>query len=143
MSSRNPDLFAALEQQRREIQDDAKRKLEAVDRAEQELRSALGEGGTALSRSRPTRAGIRQKAAQHHVDAVLDYMQKHTEAYQADVARALGLNSGTATLVFRQLADEGALNDTGRRRSRSPLWQFVKFPDPEPTPVRSAEPAMR
>lgn len=110
------DLFAAIERERQDLL----RRLEHLDRAEQELRQAAV--GGVLPHGRPTRAGMRQRAAQHHLDAINDYLAREGTARQADIAKALKLNSGTVSLALRQLAESGIVRDTGRSERGSIIW---------------------
>jgi hypothetical protein len=133
--SETSEVFAALDDQLEEIRharaalDDRE---DAIHRARAELQVAFGGApppasgrGRRAAQARPTRAGIQQKAAQHHVDAIHDYLQKHGTARQADIAKDLGLNSGTASLALRQLEEDRAVVPQERKDRGSVVWDFA------------------
>lgn len=119
-----PDLFAALEAAQHEIQEE-RRSLDAreaaIQRARDDLARALGGSGSP-QRAR-TRAGISQKAAQHHLDAIADYLSRHQRARQADIAKALQLNSGTVSLALRQLEEDGVVAALPEKERNSVVWE--------------------
>lgn len=126
MTHEKSDLFTALDEQLEEIRQ-AREALDAregaLNRARDEL--AVAFGGTAPARGRPTRAGIQQRAAQHHVDAIFDYLKKHGTARQADIARDLRLNSGTVSVALRQLEDDGHVMAQDLKDRGSVVWDFT------------------
>lgn len=120
------DLFAALEAAHQEIQEE-RRQLDArehaLQRAREELSQALG--GNAPSSPRPrTRAGVQQKASQDHVDAISDYLTAQGPTRQADLGKALGLNSGTVSLALRQLESDGLVSAQPEKERNSLVWEI-------------------
>lgn len=126
------DLFAALDDQLEEVRQERAAldaREDALKRARDELMAAFDGAAPRHhpppARSRATRAGIPQKAAQHHVEAIFDYLKKHGTARQADIAKDLQLNSGTASLALRQLQDDGAVSPQDQKDRGSVVWDFV------------------
>lgn len=135
MMAEKQDLFAALDAQLDEIQlarTELDRREDALNRARAELEVAF-HGGAAgpvplrqsSSSARPTRAGIQQKAAQHHIDAIHDYLKKHKTARQADIAKDLQLNSGTVSLALRQLEESDDVTARDQKEKGSVVWDFA------------------
>lgn len=130
----SPDLFAALDSQLEEIHA-ARAALDAREQAilnaRAELEKAFGTSPAAAPRRgraanvRESRAGVKQKVAQHHVDAIFDYLKKHKTARQADVAKDLQLNSGTASLALRQLEEDGSVQALATKDRGSVVWEFT------------------
>jgi hypothetical protein len=61
--------------------------------------------------------------------AVRQYMERHGEARQTDIAKDLDENSGSVSLALRHLEAEGDVIDTGRIDRKSKIWRFVGEPE--------------
>lgn len=59
------------------------------------------------------------------VQAVADYLCEHGTAYQFEITKATGLNSGTVTHSLRVLAHNHAIAATGRKRRNSGEFEWV------------------
>jgi hypothetical protein len=66
-----------------------------------------------------------QSAGPSAVAAVADYLRDHGAAYQAEIARATKLNSGTITHSLRVLAHDHAVAATGRKRRNSAEYEWT------------------
>lgn len=63
------------------------------------------------------------------IDKVQAYITERGEAFQADVTRGTGLNSGTVTHALRALAREGVVEATGiKSPQRSPQFRIIEAP---------------
>lgn len=125
----SPDLFAALEAAHQEIQEERRQlaaREQALLRAREELAQALGGNGTPTAHRGTrvrTRAGVQQKASQMHMDAISDYLTGRGAVRQADIGKALGLNSGTVSLALRQLEQDGLVEPLPEKERGSVVWQ--------------------
>lgn len=125
-----PDLPAALAAERqallkaRDVLDD---QLAGLERGWRELAAA----GIVPSDSAPTatrvrsRAGLQQKVAQHHLDAISEHLESERRARQADIAKALGLNSGVVSRAMRELDSAGRARQVGRDGG-SVVWELTE-----------------
>lgn len=66
-----------------------------------------------------------QSAGPAAVAVVADYLRKHRTAYQSEIAKATGLNSGTITHSLRVLAHDHAIAATGRKRRNSAQFEWT------------------
>lgn len=66
-----------------------------------------------------------QSAGPSAVAAVADYLREQGAAYQSEIAKATGLNSGTITHSLRVLAHEHAIVATGRKRRNSAQFEWT------------------
>lgn len=78
--------------------------------------------GVRKTRRRTGDRSIAGPAAIAKVEAVL---VKHGTAYQSDIAKATGLNSGTITHALRALAQDGKVRATENVRNRSREFAYV------------------
>lgn len=58
------------------------------------------------------------------MDRVREYMRRHGEARQADIARDLQLNTGTISVAMRMLEESGEAKSLGKR-NRSQYWRWT------------------
>jgi chromosome segregation ATPase len=66
-----------------------------------------------------------QSAGPAAVAAVADFLREHGTAYQSEIAKATGLNSGTITHSLHVLAHDKAIAATGRKRRNSAQFEWI------------------
>lgn len=74
-----------------------------------------------------------------NVERVRDYLRWKHRASQAEVAKALNMNTGTVTWAFRALAEDGAAeHEPGDLDGRSKVWTYIE-PEVPDGPERPAD----
>lgn len=135
-----PSASAAL-QSLEESLADATQRLEDVQREVAALESARDAMLATLGGRRPAppRGVRKQTVAQHHVDAVREYIEAQGRARQADIGKELGINSGIVSVALKRL-HENELIDPRDKDYGSRVWEWVGAAD-APTPAPNGEPA--
>lgn len=107
------------------VQDRAAEEIRDLRKRRRELERAL----TSLGEEPPpstTTPSSRVIAGPQAIEKVRGYLAEVGEAFQADITRATGLNSGTVTHALRALAGEGLIEATGERsKARSAQFRFL------------------
>lgn len=107
------------------VQERAANEVRELRRRRRELERAL----TSLGEEPPpstTTPSSRVIAGPQALQKVRDYLADVGEAFQADITRETGLNSGTVTHALRALAGEGLIEATGERsKGRSAQYRFL------------------
>lgn len=130
----SPDLFAALEAAAREIQEieQQRRALDAREEAarriaQNALEGTAGATGAPSAKRVRSRAGLQQKVAETHLNAITEYLAKQQRARQADIGKALELNSGVPSRAMRELEEAGTVRRVGKEAG-SVVWELVPTP---------------
>lgn len=82
----------------------------------------------------PVEVAAMASAGPKAVGAVADYLRSHGRAYQFEITRDVGLNSGTITHALRVLAHDHKIVATGRKRRNSAEFEWTDE-DREPVAV--------